>query len=61
MEKNTPRLSIAHISDLHFSMGADATAQHSHSIELLSAAETSIRKLAPDYLFLTGDISNRGD
>lgn len=53
---------IAHISDLHFSQGTDmSNPDHAHSIPHLRALQAMIKKLNPDILVVSGDISNNGD
>ena len=56
------QVTIAHISDLHFSEGTDKSHEdHSHSIEHLVGLQAKIDSLCPDYLIASGDISNLGD
>ncbi len=55
-------LRMGQISDLHFSAGADPNStKHCHSIDLLVAAEKTLKSLNLDYLVVSGDITNNGD
>src|SRR2546422_742891 len=55
-------LHLGQISDLHFSAGADPmSTKHCHSIDLLVAAEKTLKNLGLDYLIVSGDITNNGD
>ncbi len=54
---------LAHISDLHFSDGADGeAANHAHSIPHLRIVQRLLEAKGPfDRVVVTGDLTNRGD
>lgn len=52
---------IAHISDLHFSFGAAATATNRHSVDYLKGIERLAAAEKPDHFVVTGDISDDAD
>ncbi len=53
---------IVHLSDLHFSRGADQSyPDHKHSIVHLRGIERVLQSIEYDRLIITGDVSNRGD
>lgn len=55
------RIRIAHISDLHFSIGYGPLVPYCHSVKHLVAAEKCIANENPDFVILSGDVSNNGD
>jgi hypothetical protein len=56
-----PTFEFAHLSDLHFSAGADAGGSHSHSIKHLEGIEHILSGTRPDRLIVSGDLTDRGD
>ena len=52
---------IAHISDLHFSQGADETTPHRHSIPHLKLIQQTLNNEPIDKLIVSGDLTNMGD
>ena len=52
---------IAHISDLHFSSGAAPGGRHAHSTKRLDDLARIIEQEKPEYLIVSGDLSDRGD
>ncbi|MEO6323351.1 MAG: metallophosphoesterase [Thermoanaerobaculia bacterium] len=57
----SPEFVLAHISDLHFCVAAEAGSPHRHSDKHLLELEKQLRTLDYDRLVITGDISNHGD
>jgi predicted phosphodiesterase len=58
----TTQFTLAHISDLHFSAGADKAEQHhKHSILHLEKLQQKLKTIEFDRLIVSGDISNMGD
>ena len=56
------QFTLAHISDLHFSEGADKSDQHhKHSILHLQKLQEKLNTIPFDRLIVSGDISNMGD
>lgn len=57
-----PQFTIVHISDLHFSEGADkAHNHHKHSILHLQQLQQKLKTIHFDKLIVSGDITNNGD
>jgi len=53
---------IAHLSDLHFSSGADkGDPSHVHSIPRLKAIERILSSRKCDRIIISGDLSDAGD
>lgn len=52
---------IVHITDLHFSPGADIEEDHVYSPLQLKGIESVLRKKSIDRLIVTGDITEAGD
>jgi len=57
-----PQFTIVHISDLHFSEGADKSEHHhKHSILHLQKLQQKLETIQFDKLIVSGDITNDGD
>lgn len=54
-------LRIVHLTDMHFSPGAHKDGRHIYSPKQLIAIESILDKEPYDQVFVTGDISDRGD
>jgi 3',5'-cyclic AMP phosphodiesterase CpdA len=52
---------IAHISDLHFSPGADKGSPHTHSISHLKQIQSVLKDRPLDRMIVSGDLTDRGD
>jgi len=54
-------MKIMHISDLHFSKEMHHLGQKTHSLEQLEGIQAIYQEENPDYLVITGDITDEGD
>lgn len=54
-------MKIMHISDLHISKEMHYLAESTHSLELLKGIQSICQDEKPDYVFVTGDITDLGD
>ncbi|HEX5339009.1 MAG TPA: metallophosphoesterase, partial [Gallionella sp.] len=54
-------MKIVHISDLHVSNEMHHQAESTHSLELLKGIQLICQEEMPDYLVVTGDITDLGD